>query len=303
MEIIVINMSNIPILKTTTPADNELRRLIDATLRFEYISGAVTSIAHPHSTGHRILPCALCVQLIGDSVMIELPDDEALVVRSGEAFVIPEGTPHRITLVKGGKGVSRWAHFNVSVFETVDALAFYQTPRVVKGDVAQELGDLCEELAEASSRKDLTIESQTVVMALGFRLAAVIFHYSHPTRDLRGGAATFQWLSPLLRRLKDGRSKKVPLRRMAKMAGLSISRFSALFHKTMGESPVRYQTRMRLLRAKILLLRTDNSAAEIAEELGYKDQFHFSKAFKKECGTSPRNYRSQSRMTNNNTGF
>jgi AraC-like DNA-binding protein len=40
-----------------------------------------------------------------------------------------------------------------------------------------------------------------------------------------------------------------------------------------------------------MLLETTRTLAEIAEQLGYCDAFHFSKAFKKSVGSAPSSYR------------
>lgn len=76
-------------------------------------------------------------------------------------------------------------------------------------------------------------------------------------------------------------------------AALHISRsyLYALFRRFVGMSPQQYLTQMRMEEAKQLLRITDNPVDEVANRVGYKDAFTFSKAFKRAMGTSPRNYR------------
>jgi AraC-like DNA-binding protein len=47
----------------------------------------------------------------------------------------------------------------------------------------------------------------------------------------------------------------------------------------------------RFDRARSLLLQTDLPVADIAEQLGFRDVSHFSRAFSKHFGTSPGRYR------------
>ncbi len=66
---------------------------------------------------------------------------------------------------------------------------------------------------------------------------------------------------------------------------------SNLFPKYSDKSPLMVINDRILLEAKRLLIYSDQSAIEIAEELGYKDASHFSKFFKKHVGMSPTIFR------------
>ena len=58
-----------------------------------------------------------------------------------------------------------------------------------------------------------------------------------------------------------------------------------------GESPGRYQKRRRLEWACAAIYHGEQSLKQIADELGFCDVFHFSKAFKQETGLTPSEYR------------
>ena len=282
-----------------------LSKLIDATLSFEYSAGAVTPIANGHDTGVRTMPHALCVQNMGDMSTITLDGGLEMAASHGEAFVIPEGVTHRIKLVDPGRSVSRWAHFRLTFLETVDAFRVFRLPKIFKKPVAQRLGDLCEELAEASSGAGagFSVARIAAVKALGFRLGATILENAEPIENLQETFEIYQRLSPLLKSLNERGSGRLTLPQMAHKCNLSVSRFCTLFQRTLGDSPVRHQARIRLMKAKSLLLKTGLSVSEISQELGYKDQFHFSKAFKRDCGASPTDYRLQARSGLGDTGF
>lgn len=78
---------------------------------------------------------------------------------------------------------------------------------------------------------------------------------------------------------------------LASECGLSRSTFRSLFTATVGESPGRYLSRLRVEQAKELLKSTSLSLTAIAERVGYADPFSLSKAFKRFEGCSPREYR------------
>lgn len=86
-------------------------------------------------------------------------------------------------------------------------------------------------------------------------------------------------------------TEKIQIPYLAKLEGLSNSRYITLFSREMGKSPSEYILELRLGRACDLLLTTDMEICLIGALSGYKDQYFFSKIFKKHIGMSPREYR------------
>ena len=79
--------------------------------------------------------------------------------------------------------------------------------------------------------------------------------------------------------------------RLAREAHLSYDAFRRNFTRWTGLPPARYRMARVLERATTLLHDTDLPHREIARQLGFADEFHFSKAFKKHWGFSPRQMR------------
>lgn len=82
---------------------------------------------------------------------------------------------------------------------------------------------------------------------------------------------------------------------LAHRVSLSRSAFSARFSTLLGEPPLTYLTRWRMLQAT-RLLKNEVSVAAIAETLGYASEAAFRKAFKREIGMPPATYRRHRRM-------
>jgi len=81
------------------------------------------------------------------------------------------------------------------------------------------------------------------------------------------------------------------LSQIAAKCGVSDCYFRRLFQQYSGESPMKFRQRLRIERAKQLLLSDEQyTVSEVAQELGFSDVYHFSKTFKKYCGESPRKY-------------
>lgn len=73
--------------------------------------------------------------------------------------------------------------------------------------------------------------------------------------------------------------------------GFSSAYLTKLFNKYVGNTPLKYLTEVRIHEAKHLLLNTSLPIREVGEKVGYPDQFHFSKTFRKLTGINPTAYR------------
>ncbi|MBR3979504.1 MAG: helix-turn-helix transcriptional regulator [Oscillospiraceae bacterium] len=79
---------------------------------------------------------------------------------------------------------------------------------------------------------------------------------------------------------------------MAKTVNLSVSRFHAAYRAIYDSSPMKDVITARVERAKELLVTQERATMpEIAEQLGYKNQYHFIVQFKSATGTTPGAYR------------
>ncbi|BAY81725.1 putative transcriptional regulator [Calothrix parasitica NIES-267] len=79
---------------------------------------------------------------------------------------------------------------------------------------------------------------------------------------------------------------------MANELGISRYHFCRLFQKSMGISPYQYLIKCRIERAKELLLQPHTSIADVALKVGFSNQSHFSKYFKRVVGMTPKEFSS-----------
>ena len=104
-------------------------------------------------------------------------------------------------------------------------------------------------------------------------------------------------LSPLqVRRVREyirvNLACDVGLAEMAGQVSLSPHYFSMLFKRSLGVSPHHYVLRERIQEAQQLIAARRMSISEVAVSLGFSDQSHFSQAFRKMTGVTPRRYQS-----------
>ncbi len=78
---------------------------------------------------------------------------------------------------------------------------------------------------------------------------------------------------------------------LAHEAGMSEYHFSRLFKRATGHSPSQYFIKLRMTKAKQLLIETEMSIIDVCMEVGYSSASHFSQVFKREVGVPPSHYR------------
>jgi two-component system response regulator YesN len=85
--------------------------------------------------------------------------------------------------------------------------------------------------------------------------------------------------------------QEVSLTDVARVIYLNPQYFSRVFRREMGMTFVDYLTKVRMEKAKELLMGTDLPVSAIAREVGYPDANYFSRLFKKKEHVSPTEYR------------
>ena len=80
---------------------------------------------------------------------------------------------------------------------------------------------------------------------------------------------------------------------IAAFCGLNRSYFGKIFKKAVGKTPQEFLLTYRMIKATELLKLTRLSIGDISSAVGYRDQLHFSRAFKKIYGVSPKEWRRQ----------
>jgi AraC-like DNA-binding protein len=90
--------------------------------------------------------------------------------------------------------------------------------------------------------------------------------------------------------LEEHRQSVVTLEALSAVSGLSRSYLIRAFQRTTGTSPHLYQLQLRIRDAR-KALQSPASLADIALDLGFHDQPHFSRTFKRITGLTPQQFR------------
>jgi AraC-like DNA-binding protein len=85
---------------------------------------------------------------------------------------------------------------------------------------------------------------------------------------------------------------------LAHQVGVSRTRFAERFHHLLGEPPMAYLARWRLKLAAEILVSSNANVGEIAAEVGYASEAAFNRAFKREFGCPPAQFRRRRNVRN-----
>lgn len=85
-------------------------------------------------------------------------------------------------------------------------------------------------------------------------------------------------------------NENLTIGKLARMADISAKYYVDLFKKTYGQSTIDYITEVRIRHAKRMMLQADARLREIAQQVGYSDEFYFSRKFKQQIGVAPTVY-------------
>jgi AraC-like DNA-binding protein len=88
--------------------------------------------------------------------------------------------------------------------------------------------------------------------------------------------------------IRDHVAERLQVAHLARHVGMGISSFGHTYPRMAGESPYRTIVRLKLARAKELLLKEGLSVKETAYRLGFSSEYSFSRTFKQQEGLSPR---------------
>ncbi len=102
-----------------------------------------------------------------------------------------------------------------------------------------------------------------------------------------------QAIGHTLHRMHSDPAEPWTVDRLAAEIGVARATFIRRFTRLVGEPPLTYLTRWRMITAARLLRRDRAPLAAVARAVGYRSEFAFAKAFKREYGIAPGAYRTQ----------
>lgn len=87
--------------------------------------------------------------------------------------------------------------------------------------------------------------------------------------------------------IRENYSKTLDIKTVATKSGMAVTTFHRRFKEVTGLSPVQFQKRLRLVKARRLLVSSDYSVSDAAFEVGYESPSQFNREYSRLFGASP----------------
>ena len=123
---------------------------------------------------------------------------------------------------------------------------------------------------------------------------------SSSRRLLQGGRMRDFYIKEAISSIEQNFQNDISVEDIAGFCCLNRSYFGKIFRDALGKSPQEFLINYRMSKAAELLKLTELSIGDISNAVGYPSQLHFSRAFKKIHGISPRQWRNENKAVKPN---
>jgi AraC-like DNA-binding protein len=233
----------------------------------------------------RVMPSyALIIVTEGEGSYVH-DDRRRVPITTGQAVIVQPNRPHWYGPPDGQRWSEVFAVFDGPLFDLLADCGPLSTDGPVwmiggAGAWGQRLRTLLEHDAPSG-----TLEAQLRVLALG--------RYLIEAAAENGPIGA----SPQVRKAQEllgaHRDTGWSIQHVAAAVGLSYDQLRRRFTSELGQPPAAYRRQRRLERAAAMLRTTNLGLRQIADTVGFTDEFHLSRRFKQHYGASPSQYRSR----------
>lgn len=250
--------------------------------------------ATSHNEGINNHETNLCTLLIALSPAIRLYVDKmAIDLRQGSCTLI---LPIQSYTVESSNKEAQLARFTFEIFEvegmTLNRIAH---PPLLHGypyhllfsQVKQVLGN------EASNNNQFCSSLSTLEMAMLQgrlqQILAMMVQLDEQANQLQHEEKT-KLVQQTVQYIEQHYDEDLTVEQLANMAGMVRWQYSQKFKILTGKKPTDYLTHVRINQAKKILSNSTEPLRKIARQIGFKDEYYFSRCFHKLTGNTPREY-------------
>ena len=217
-------------------------------------------------------------------------DNKRQKLTPGQALLVPKGQAHSYGAAENNPWTSHWVHF------TGEDAACY-TSLLPHGEhvitVAPAISARLEQLFRECYGvfTDGLTQARILFAAQALRHLLALLFYCNPSFSPGTPTASHRSFDHIIAHMREHLDGSLSLNNIAREAGFSAARFSTLFKAQTGFSPVEYYIRLRIQAACRLFDTSALNVSEVAAQVGYPDQYYFSRIFRKIMGMPPTAYR------------
>jgi AraC family transcriptional regulator len=211
----------------------------------------------------------------------------------GDIVIIPANTQNQHSwnrevafslLLLDPTHIAQIAHESIDV-DRVEILPHFATPDPLIYQICLALKS---EITSGGLCSRLYVDS--LITTLAIRLLRQYSAQEPLIREYIDGLSKHK-LNQVSEYINDHLTENLSLKELAALVEMSPHYFTSLFKQSTGLSAYQYVIHRRMERAKRLLCKQRLSIVEVAQEVGFQNQSHFSNVFRKYTGATPRSYR------------
>jgi AraC family transcriptional regulator of arabinose operon len=210
-------------------------------------------------------------------------------VTKNQLLVMPVSTPHVYGAGKKAPWTIYWFHavgLNVPIY--LERLGVTKENPVVPlgGDVQlfSLFEDVLEGLEHGFTLTHLIYAAHSLTHLMGLILR-------HKDEFGYGETSVRERVTKSIEFMKGHLREPLKVATLSALVNLSRSHYTTSFQRVTGYAPLSYLNHLRMQRAVQLLNTTDFPIKQISDQLGFSDQFYFSRAFSKMHNHSPSEHR------------
>lgn len=217
-------------------------------------------------------------------------------LKSGEGFLI---FPNQITTYIADKELPWeyvWIEFDgLRAKEAMDTAGFSLDRPIFhtkKRDMSQKME---EELVYIATHSD-----ETIFNIIGHLYLFLDYFMRSTVSTVVKGSTKLQdyYIKEAITYIEQNFQNDISVVDIANRLGINRSYFGKIFKQTLKQTPQEFLINYRMIKATELLRLTKMSIGDISKAVGYENQLHFSRAFKKIYNISPREWRNINTVNN-----
>ena len=229
-------------------------------------------------------------------ILIYCTEGEGLLFFRGNQYefipnsfaIIPPNEPHHYRSSQTNPWSIYWVHFlGETATELYSRYSEDQKSQVRSIAYDTERLSLFNKVMNLLEGNVTTKELEMISISLLYFLSSLIYNFEADTPS-----KNWDTVDRSIEFMKENIKSTLTLDQLAANQNLSVSRYSELFKQKTGNSAISYFIRLKIQKSCQLLYFSDMTLKQICLEVGFQDQFYFSRTFKKIMGISPSKYKS-----------
>ncbi|MDC0703035.1 MULTISPECIES: AraC family transcriptional regulator [Priestia] len=215
-------------------------------------------------------------------------NDEVYIIKENEGMFLTPHVPHEYYPVTSEWQVC-WVSFNGSVIDDIMlSLQFINSGKIVLTN-AESLYRMLQELMNRleENHTSSTMQCSELLYSVILKLRQDSVYIESKSR-----LQQITQLNPVLRYIEEYYHQPLTLGVLAQQLSVTEQYTCLLFQQSLGIRPFEYVTRVRIQKAKKLLLKNNQiSVQDIARQVGYEHPSYFIKRFKEQENVTPTIFR------------